>query len=234
MAPHSSTLAWKIQGPGEPGGLPSVGSHRVEHDWSDLTAAATVSIIVPNHNHFVSDCGVGGRGVSAGSRLYERESWTWPLTSSVSFLIFTIMTIIVFITESLWRSRSLILFTHTHTHTHTHTNAGDPGLIPELEVSLERDRLPSPVFLGFPGGSDNKESACNVGDLGLIPGLGRSPGGGHGNPLQYSCLENPHRQRSLVGYSPWGHKDLDLTEQLSVRACTHTHTHTHTHTSIWT
>ena len=118
MAPHSSTLAWKIQGPGEPGGLPSVGSHRVEHDWSDLTAAATVSIIVPNHNHFVSDCGVGGRGVSAGSRLYERESWTWPLTSSVSFFIFTIMTIIVFITESLWRSRSLILFTHTHTHTH--------------------------------------------------------------------------------------------------------------------
>ena len=117
MAPHSSTLAWKIQGPGEPGGLPSVGSHRVEHDWSDLTAAATVSIIVPNHNHFVSDCGVGGRGVSAGSRLYERESWTWPLTSSVSFFIFTIMTIIVFITESLWRSRSLILFTHTHTHT---------------------------------------------------------------------------------------------------------------------
>jgi len=44
----------------------------------------------------------------------------------------------------------------------------------------------------FPGGSDSKESACNVGDLGLISGLGRSPGGGHGNPLQYSCLENPH------------------------------------------
>ena len=42
----------------------------------------------------------------------------------------------------------------------------------------------------FPGGSDGKESACNSGDLGLIPGLGRSPGGGHGNPLQYSCLEN--------------------------------------------
>ena len=54
-----------------------------------------------------------------------------------------------------------------------------------------RDRLPTPVFLGFPGGSDGKESARNVGDLGLIAGLGRSPGGGHGNPLQYSCLENP-------------------------------------------
>ena len=48
---------------------------------------------------------------------------------------------------------------------------------------------------GFPGGSDGKESTCNAGDLGLTPGLGRSPGGGHGNPLQYSCLENPHGQR---------------------------------------
>ena len=43
---------------------------------------------------------------------------------------------------------------------------------------------------GFPGGSDGKESACNVGDLGSIPGSGRSPGEGNGNPLQYSCLEN--------------------------------------------
>ena len=44
---------------------------------------------------------------------------------------------------------------------------------------------------GFPDGSDGKESICNVGDLGLIPRLEKSPGGGHGNPLQYSCLENP-------------------------------------------
>ena len=60
--------------------------------------------------------------------------------------------------------------------------------------------------LGFPGGSDGKESACNAEDPGLIHGLGRSPGGGHGNPLQHSCLENPHGQRSLAGYSPWGLK----------------------------
>ena len=45
--------------------------------------------------------------------------------------------------------------------------------------------------LSFPGGSDRKESACNAGDLGSVPGLARSPGGGNGNPLQYSCLENP-------------------------------------------
>ena len=49
----------------------------------------------------------------------------------------------------------------------------------------------------------------------MIPGLERSPGGGHGNPLQYSCLENLHGQRSLVGYSPRDHKELDMTEQLS-------------------
>ena len=51
---------------------------------------------------------------------------------------------------------------------------------------------------------------------GSIPGLGRSPGGGHGSPLQYSCLENPHEQRSLVGYSPWGHKESDMTERLTL------------------
>ena len=60
---------------------------------------------------------------------------------------------------------------------------------------------------GFPGGSDGKESACNVGDLGSISGLGRSPGEGNGNPLHYSCLESPRGQRSLTGYSPWGHKE---------------------------
>ena len=69
--------------------------------------------------------------------------------------------------------------------------------------------------MGFPGGSDGKESACSAGDLGLIPRLGRSPEGGHDNPLQYSCLENPHGQRSLAGYSPWGCKELDTIKQLS-------------------
>ena len=51
-----------------------------------------------------------------------------------------------------------------------------------------------------------------AGDAGPIPELGRPPGGGHGNPLQYSCLENPHGQRSLAVYSPQGHKESDLTE----------------------
>ena len=63
----------------------------------------------------------------------------------------------------------------------------------------------------FPGGSDGKASAYNVGDLGLIPGSGRSPGEGNGTLIQYYCLENP-MERSLVGYSPWGHKESDTTE----------------------
>ena len=51
--------------------------------------------------------------------------------------------------------------------------------------------FPRVLTTGFPGGSDGKASACNAGDPGSIPGLGRSPGEGNGNPLQYSCLENP-------------------------------------------
>ena len=58
------------------------------------------------------------------------------------------------------------------------------------KIRWRRDRLPTPVFLGFPCGSAGKESACNVGDLGSIPGLGRSPGEGKGYPLQFSGLEN--------------------------------------------
>ena len=67
----------------------------------------------------------------------------------------------------LWMHICMNVYIYTHTHTHTHTH------------------------IGFPGGSEGKASACNVGDLGSIPGLGRSPGEGNGNPLQDSCLENP-------------------------------------------
>ena len=65
-----------------------------------------------------------------------------------------------------------------------------------------------------------KNQLANTGDLDLTSGWGRSPGGGNGNSLQYSCPGKSHRQRSLVGYSPWGCKELDMSEGL-----THTHTH---------
>ena len=116
----------------------------------------------------------------------------------------------------------------------------------------------SKIYMGFPGSSAGKESACNAGDPGSIPGSGRSPGegkgyplqyswaslvaqmvknlpavqetwvrslgweepleGGHSNPLQYSCLENPYWQWRLAGLSPWDHKESDTTEQLSTHS----------------
>ena len=76
------------------------------------------------------------------------------------------------------------------------------------------------VGMGFPGSSVGKNLPAKAGDLkdaGLIFELGRSPGGEHGNPLQYSCLENPHKQRRLVDYSLCGHKKSHTTEQLSAQ-----------------
>ena len=73
------------------------------------------------------------------------------------------------------------------------------GLVPRSLSQFAKD---------FPGGSDGKASAYNMGNPGLIPGSEGSPGAGNGNPLQYPCLE------SLVSYSPWGRKELDTTERL--------------------
>ena len=61
-------------------------------------------------------------------------------------------------------------------------------------------------LMGFPGGSVSKESVCNAGDPGSLPGLGKSPGEGNGNPGEF------HGQRILVGYRQWGHKESDRTE----------------------
>ena len=69
------------------------------------------------------------------------------------------------------------------------------------------------MFLGFPGGSAGKESTCNAGDLGSIPGLGRSPGGGHSNPHQYSGGESHGQKPSrLQSIKIVGHKELDMTK----------------------
>ena len=65
-----------------------------------------------------------------------------------------------------------------------------------------------------------KNLPANAGDEGSTPGSGRSPAGGHGNPVQYACLENPHGQRSLAGYSPRGRKEWDTAERLGRHACT--------------
>ena len=75
-------------------------------------------------------------------------------------------------------------------------------------------------------GASSKESAGDARDPGLIPGWGRSPGGGNGNPFQYSCLENPMDSRAWQATVPPGHKELDTAEHAGARVRAHTHAHT--------
>ena len=102
--------------------------------------------------------------------------------------------------------------THTHTHTHTHTFLQLPGSSDCCTLSIVRT-----CCSGFPGSSVGEESACSAGSPSLIPWLGRSPGGGHGSPLQHPCL-NPQGQRSRAGCSPWGRREPDKTEHSTVIA----------------
>jgi len=95
------------------------------------------------------------------------------------------------------------IYIHTHTHTHTHTH----------------------IYMGFPGGSVSKESACDEGDLGSIPGSGRSPGEGKGYPFQYPGLEHSMDCR-VCGSQRVRHDWTTIT-------FTHTHTHTHTYIYIY-
>ena len=85
--------------------------------------------------------------------------------------------------------------------------------------------VPYTYIWGFPGSSAGKESTCNAGNLDSIPGLGRSAGGGHRNPFQYSCLENPHEQKSLVGYGSPGLVDWvtkhNTAAYINIHICTY-------------
>ena len=75
------------------------------------------------------------------------------------------------------------------------------------------------IYMGFPVVKNLPANTGDIRDMGSVPGSGRSPGGGHGNPLQYFCLENPQGQSSPTGYSPWGHKESDVPEATQ-HACT--------------
>ena len=85
----------------------------------------------------------------------------------------------------------------------------------QLASANPEDMFPPLLSVGFPGGSDSKESACNAGDLGLIPGPGRSPGEGNGNPLQYSCPEIPWTEEP-GGLQSTGCKESIMTERLTL------------------
>ena len=177
-----------------------MGSHRVGHDWSDLA----VAVADPN----LSDAGTEG-GYHLVNVLWVRQNpatrWTWCFVVSGTDQEFCTQ-----VENCGWRSKQLV-------ETEWPRLGLNLGLWLSSSERTNTDHfIKSNMYinLGFPGGSEGKESACDAGVLGSIPGLGRSPGGGHGNPLQYSCLENPHGQRSLVGYSPWGCKESDMIEWL--------------------
>ena len=91
------------------------------------------------------------------------------------------------------------------------------------EDPWRRDRLPTPVFLAFPSGSDGKENACNAGDLGSIPVLGRSPWRRAWQPIPIFLPEESHGLRSLAGYSPWGHtawvEHFDIAVCVCAQSC---------------
>ena len=128
-------------------------------------------------------------------------------------------------------------------HTHTHTTSFRKLVLQykiqwEWKASLINynstavnsvNYLSYREILGFPGGSDGKESTCKVGDLGLIPGLGRCPWRRERRPTPVFLPGEFHGQRSLAGYSPWSCKELDMTEWLSL-----THSLTHSEILLWT
>ena len=131
--------------------------------------------------------------------MLQRECLRWQLKMFTSLLIIPILKI----------SQALFLRFSTY--------KGNYLLISELRIFM----FP---LIDFLGSSDGKESACNLEEPDSIPGSGRSPGGGPGNPLQYSCLENP------TVWGPWRNTVHGVAKSLTwLKQLTHTHTHTHTH-----
>ena len=155
MATHSSVLAWRIPGMGEPGGLPSMGSYRVRHDWSDLAAAEAVSM--------------EGEGSSSHYLCDFLQVLSFPFHEINKYLSNSILR------AGTWDLFNVVVYSYKFPSKHC------------LSASPKFWYI---IVWGFPDSSAGKESSCNAGDLGLIPGLGRSPGEGNGYPLQYPGLEN--------------------------------------------
>ena len=116
----------------------------------------------------------------------------------------------------------LPLIPWSHIFVHRFTTIHSRKILILLSKSVLIDYI-TPIYVllfqaqGFLGGSDGKESTCNAGDLGSIPGFGRSPGEGNGNPLQYSCLEYwQDMDRGARGVQSSFHKELETTEQLTL------------------
>ena len=164
MAPHSSTLAWKIPWMEEPVGLQSMGSLGVRHDWATSLSLFTfmhwrrkwqpTPVFLPGESQ------IGGTWWTAVCGVAQSRTRLKWLSSSSRHSLAVAMK---------------LQFLFCLYKTYCSVSVSSPYL------SLVRMHVIG--FRGFPGGSDGKETTCNTGDLSSIPGLGRSPGGGHGNPL---------------------------------------------------
>jgi len=180
MATHSSILAWRIPGTGEPGGLSSLGSHRVGHDWGDLAEVVAVA---------------GQEGKENENKLRERvyifsyHTWQvkgrkWQPTP-------------VLLPGISHGQRSLVGCSPCGCQESDMTEQLTLHFTHRFIMRLKWDKFwdgpgnDHHSWMAFPRGSDSKVSACNAGNLGSIPGSRRSPREGNSNPLQYSCLENP-------------------------------------------
>ena len=172
---HSSIIAWRIPGTGKPGGLLSMGSHRVGHDWSDAAAAAAaamnihVQVFVWSYDFIFLRYIPWDRIIGL---LGSRYMFSFIRKGQTYFKVYMIF-------YALLQCLRILVASYP-----CHSN--DCAISISLWLNLH-----FPLVIRVPWWLSGKESACSAGDLGSIPGLGRSPGGGHGNPLQYSCLENP-------------------------------------------
>ena len=184
---HSSVLAWRIPGTGKPGGLPCMGSHRVGHDWSDLAVAA------------VAVTGLNSSPLQWKHRFLQiLNHWT---TKEVPIYILLYVYIYIFCYIDCFFPPQMVgcpvLYTPPASYLYFLSNISwPPDLV--LKPALHPDpHLSHSIWClsvgqeGFPGGTSIKNLPARARNSGSIPRLGRSPGGGHGNPLQHSCLKNP-------------------------------------------
>ena len=169
-------------------------SHRVKHDWSDLAAAAATHL-----SHCLMNQADKNDNVDQG--LIDEAVWANLFVSQVLLNIATQ-------TVHLWVVCSCFCISTVELGSYNLDSVAHKPVMFTVWLFTENVNWP---LVDFPGGSDGKASVYNAGDLGSIPGWGRILGEGNGNPLQYSCLENPTDGRA---WCPWGHKESDTTEQL--------------------
>ena len=208
MAPHSSTLAWKIPWKEEPGRLQSMWSLRVGHDGATSLSLFPfmhwrrkwhpTPVFLPGKSHgwrsLVGCFPWGCKESDTSERLHFHFSLSCIVEGNGNPLQCSCLE-----NPRDWGSWWATVYAVAQSRTR----------LKWLSSSSSIDQLE-----GFPGGSEVKANARNVGDPCSIPRSGRSPGEGNGNPLQYSCLGNPmDGEFWWATYSPWGHKESDMTDR---------------------